>query len=742
MHQHAEQPALTDEQAAVVRDVIELGACARVTAVPGAGKTTLSLALAARCAPGERVLVITYNKNLEVSLTSTVNAKGIENLDASTIHGLVMRQSGQLCSDDTEMLNIVESTSSVFAALDAHIVMIDEAQDLRPLFVQAIGRILGARKAGGGRAASPRIIVCGDPYQMLYDFPSLGEDKASISFLMDCAQHFGAFAPGRAWTEHTFTQSFRLTPHIASFVNAFWARDGHEIVGANDRVPNTRVYYHYTNPYGQGLAQMIQQSIDRYGKEHVLLVGQSTKPRTPLTAQSNQLNTPVHLKAGDSGALDPKELAKKTPVLTACKSKGCEYKVVWFIGFHVYNTELLMSVNQACVGLSRACVELNVVQATGKHIYPIGGDVARIDETYDVLFRMRDEGVLTFVGGREPPRVQDAPVSRARDTIAITECTRVNARDLRAIKQRLGSESVVMATVAVNAAKLRYDIGRSVRGLYYDVSDLFGDAIPMYLQAHRGIAPPQVVAQLMQATPRGKTFTYARALKAFEADGVDVDVTGFAPFAGMITRDELKVRVTGFLTRDDIAVGMADSSCDFEFAPRLRAIRHFCALDGGLACKRPPSAYIFLAAAVRAVAGYRNRFEHMGSGPRAYEWFCTELFDEALRVLELELPAGGAFEHELRFDDEGSALNIVGRADWVDEARALVYELKFTSSLCEEHRLQTQLYGAMLAAKLGRDATAVLFNARTGQREQFTVPVAAAAETLRHIAALQTAGGP
>lgn len=734
-HDQHQQPVLTDEQAAVVRDVVELGACARVTAVPGAGKTTLSLALAARCAPGERVLVITYNKNLEVSLAAAVRAKGIDNLDASTIHGLVMRQSGQLCSDDSEMLNIVESNTTVFAPLEAHIVMIDEAQDLRPLYVQAIGRVL--ERCAQGR--SPRIIVCGDPYQMLYDFPSLGDDKASVSFMMDCAQHFGPFAPGRVWTEHTFTQSFRLTPNVAAFVNSFWGRD-YEIVGANDRTSNTRVYYHYTNPYSQVLAQMIQQSIDRYGKEHVLLVGQSTKPRTPLTAQSNQLHTPVHLKAGDAGALDPKELVKKTPVLTACKSKGCEYKVVWFIGFHVYNTELLMSVNQVCVGLSRACVELNVVHAIGKHIYPIGGDVARIDETYDVLFRMRDAGVLTFVGGREPPREQAAPISRPRDTIAISECTRVNARDLRAIKHRLGSASVVVSAIEVNAARLRYDIGRSVRGLYYDVSDLFGDAIPMYLQAHRGVAPPQVIAQLMQATPRGKDFTYARALKALDADGVDVDMTGFVPFAGTITRDELKLRVAGQLTRAGIAVEIGDSSCDFEFAPRLRAIRQFCADDGGLAHKRPPGTYLFLAAAVRAVAGYRNRFQHMGSGPRSYDWFCTELFDEALRVLELELPQGGMFEYALRFDsgDQGT-LNLIGRADWVDEARALVYELKFTSSLCEEHRLQTQLYGAMLAVKLGRDTTAVLFNVRTGQREEFIVPVAVAAETLRHIAALQTA---
>ncbi|KAJ1627733.1 hypothetical protein T492DRAFT_876208 [Pavlovales sp. CCMP2436] len=58
------------------------------------------------------------------------------------------------------------------------------------------------------------------------------------------------------------------------------------------------------------------------------------------------------------------------------------------------------------------------------------------------------------------------------------------------------------------------------------------------------------------------------------------------------------------------------------------------------------------------------------------------------------------------------------RADWVDVQAGQVIELKFCAALSEEHRLQTFIYGAILATQIGRDVQATLFNARTGGRER------------------------
>lgn len=707
-----------------MRDVVDLDKCAIITACPGAGKTTLATALSRRIKPTEHILVITYNKNLELDLMSKVRKLGLLNLEASTVHGLVGRQSREQCTDDAEMLKIVENELLSMDILHKDILYVDEAQDLRPLFVQALVKVFARC------AKPPRMIVCGDEKQMIYDFNSLRDDKATADFLRNAPQYFGAIVGDREWTRHKFTKSFRLTPNIATFVNTWW---GTSIVGCNTRASNCKVNYLYYNPYRRELAAMIEQSIDKYGCENVLIVGQSTKAKTPLTRQSNYLTTPVHLKDGGGGGtgVDPNELARKTHVLTACKSKGCEYKVVWFIGFCVYNLDLMMAVNQVCVGLSRASVELNVVQTENKHIYPIGGDVGRMDETYEKFQALVTNGVVSVIAPL--PKIDGPMISKPRETIAVTECTRVNARDLRAIQNELGAATAVQK-VDIDERKMAYNVGRSFMGLYYDVSDLYGDAVPFALQAQRGVAPPQIMQYIMNAVIIGGKhgFTHTSALRALERDGVTVS-SHFTPFEQTIFIEELKARLVGCMTRGTYAIDMGEH-CDSEFFKHLNAARQVCMEDLGLKGKRPSAVWLYLAAAIKARDGYRNRWYHMGTSVKNYEWYDSELFEEATRVLDAELPLGGLFEQPLSWRaplDLGIILS--GRADWVDFNTATVYELKFTSSLCEEHRFQTKIYGAMLACMLQKPTTAILFNARTGTRETYKIEPGKAEASLTYL---------
>lgn len=720
---------LTIEQEAVVLDVVERGKCAIVTAVPGAGKTTLSLSLAERIAPrSETVLVITYNTNLAVELNKTAESRGVANIVASTIHGLVARSTGEVCSDDTEMLRIIESRE--FAPLHEDVIMIDESQDLRPLFVEALQCIFARC------SKKPRFIVCGDAYQMLYDFPSLGEDRARTDFMTNASAHFGRFTGGREWTAHRFTQSFRLTPNIAAFVNTFWERDA-PIVGANDRAPNLKVKYHYCNVYDEALSKVIQRSIDTYGREAVLLVGQSMKSKTPLTAQTNWLyNTPVHIKNDGGSGLDARELARKACALTCCKSKGCEFQVVYFIGFHVFNAALMMSLSQVCVGLSRASAELHVVQSAKEHVYPIKGDLDRVHETYAALHRLRDEGVLEFVTMPPLPELA-APITRTpRDRISVSDCSRLNARDLRDLKLVIASGSNGESARA-QTKRGTFDIARSFQALFYDVSDLVGDAIPFMFQGSRGVAPRAAVDLLgttcFRFIKKDAPITFSAATTMLRRDGVEHAID---PFEGAITMNEFKARAFGRLTRGGVAIDIVNLNQHFA-NHYLKGAREFCASDGGLGTRRSASAWVYIAAATKASGGYVNRFRFMGSKPGAYMWAPAKVFDEAIRILEAEIPQGGRFEYELEYAPIADSMRLVGRADWVNEALAIVYELKFVSVLSEEHRLQCLVYGAMLSRQLGRDATAVLFNARTGEKVTYSVSYKASGNALERLLALQ-----
>ncbi|KAJ1617211.1 hypothetical protein T492DRAFT_894102 [Pavlovales sp. CCMP2436] len=536
---------------------------------------------------------------------------------------------------------------------------------------------------------------------MLYDFPSLCADKANTRYLLDAPTCFGAVSGGREWTRATFSQSFRLTPNIAAFVNTFWDR-GELIVGANSRAPNKKVNYYCMNPYSRDLAQLIQHSIREYGAEAVLLIGQSTKARTPLTRQSNLISTPVYLNDGTGGGGTAEELAKKSPILTACRSKGCEFKCVWFIGFHNYNVELMMSVNQVCVGFSCASVELNVVQAEHKHIYPIGGKLARMGESYERLRQLARDGVISLVAC--PAILQISTLlSTPRETVHVSNCTRICARDLREVQRALSS-GIRIDAVKVDKRKQQYKTVRSVRSLHYEVSDIYGDALRMYLQAMRGIAPPELIGSIFAACPMGKAFSYEGIYLALRRDGVMVSVD-FTPFEGKRERAELALLLRGCLSRAGEAVSLM-GACDLEL----------CLIYATAA------AWLYMAASRKAFIGYRNRFQHMGTTVGSYEWRADELFEETLRVYELVVPPGGVFEYALSYvPADAKMMKLSGRADWIDDVSGTLVELKFCSALSEEHRLQTLIYGAMLAAQLGRDVKAVLFNARTGSREVYTV---------------------
>lgn len=728
---------LTAEQEQVLSDVVLGNHCCVVTAVPGAGKTTLAIELARRCT-GANMLVITYNKVLELALSDKVGARGVRNLTASTIHGLLGRQSSVQCSDDIEMLTIVEQVESGecrLQALDADIVIIDEAQDLRPLFVRAIQAVLRTRRK------DVCMVVCGDTSQMLYDFKSLGADAASSIYMEDAQTYFGFACGTRSWTRRVLTMSFRLTPNMAEFINVFWDRPD-PIVGANDRSPNKPVNLICLNPYdSHTIPALIKASVNRYGRENVLLVGQSTKGNTPTCHQSNLMETPVHIKEGGSGGVDKNELIRKSHVLNLCQSKGAEYKCVWFIGFSVYRLNTMMSINQVCVGLSRGSAELNVVLSDARRnpqlIYPIGGRMERIEETYERVDDLMRRGVV-LSNCKALPRGQLLPCIGPKRT-NVTESTRVCAEDLRTIRAMLSGTKPACHKVDTSLGKMRYMSGRAFHGLHYDVSGLYGDAIPFAFQASRGVAPPNILKLVLYTSVPPKPssgFTHAQVIQGLANDGATMHDAEFRPYEGRVdwkTLEQMLQCTT--IKRGPYVVPFKKHNASLQ--ADLRNARAVCLESGGVHVPRKSAVWLYLASMCRASEGFRNRFKYMGRTIASYNWYADELFDEAVRMLDAVVPSGGTFEYPLAYTNPHAHNHVLqGNADWVSDTGAIVYELKFVSALSDEHRFQTQLYGAMLAVERACDATSTLVNVRTGEMETYRISLEDALSALPRLVSL------
>lgn len=177
-----------------------------VEAVPGAGKTHMIVALAQAF---ESSLILAYNNALASEIQSLIDP---ERVQCYTFHSLCSRCLG-VVRDDLQLLKTVEAVEQgdlTFEADDvpvARALFIDEAQDVRPVYIRllkALGLIRGAE----------RIYVFGDRNQLIYDYdPNF---PACLDVLTRPNAHV---RKGVAWNRVVASVSRRLPPPVASLVS-------------------------------------------------------------------------------------------------------------------------------------------------------------------------------------------------------------------------------------------------------------------------------------------------------------------------------------------------------------------------------------------------------------------------------------------------------------------------------------------------------------------------------------------
>lgn len=179
-----------------------------VEAIPGAGK---SRALSAACADArdrnKQALVLAYNAQLASELSLTLPSDCTTCL---TFHALCSRVL-RLVRDDEQLQEALDDLEAGTLALHdvphADLLCIDEAQDVRPLFVRLLRCCDLLNELTG-----PPLLVCGDRHQLLYDFdPTF---PASLQLLCETA----TLIP-RKWKWMQFARTWRLTPPVAELVH-------------------------------------------------------------------------------------------------------------------------------------------------------------------------------------------------------------------------------------------------------------------------------------------------------------------------------------------------------------------------------------------------------------------------------------------------------------------------------------------------------------------------------------------
>jgi len=186
--------------------------CQRIVAeaVPGAGKSHLLRELSRR----HDTLILAYNAFLAAETSRALEEAGDDAtiITCVTFHALCGRHIGA-ARDDFQLQERVESVENGSVRVDGvpryERVLIDEAQDVRPLYVRLL-RVLGLLRP------DTTILVVGDRLQLVYDFDD--DFPACLDVLTNPPR---AIHPG-VWTRVVTNETRRLTRPMCAVVNAMF----------------------------------------------------------------------------------------------------------------------------------------------------------------------------------------------------------------------------------------------------------------------------------------------------------------------------------------------------------------------------------------------------------------------------------------------------------------------------------------------------------------------------------------
>lgn len=625
----------------------------KVNSRAGCGKTTLLLKIAQ--AVNEKCIILTYNRALCEQAQSRLKSQGIENCTCHTIHALFGLQAGVSCSTDAGLLY-----DGPVETLDCGIVMIDEAQDLRPSLFDAIRRMVPVAQ----------FVVCGDDCQVLYSY--IIGDAASADYMDNIADHLRPVCIRSEWREHVLSGSYRMTPSIAEVAAAVFQTPITSLSTEQD-VP---VQYLIINPFDRQVTATLQNLIDVHGPDEVMILGRS------VMGAGNAIRHHVNRLCTRQYRFNIKEYARgfdncdwkgKTRVWTFCGSKGCESKVVVIFG--IDRCDLTMDLG---VAVSRASKHLIFIHAP--HV-PVHEGLRSLAGTHMIRWDGSSWGAAAPQYG---PYTEYVSTTRRRRKV--TERTNMSAQLIRSMVQGLEilKEHVHNAHDICTFACIGDDSE--------DMSALYGKALEYLIQVRcKGTCPNASVCTLA-----GSAFTTLSSVHEWlERHSIEHDPRDIEHLCIPISC----ARLRALLNTGELKLGKA--SLPYFAADRTNQLTK---LHAKLIEDRSPTTAIRLANQYLALDNYSDRvcMTH-------YNWVDEQalglLFENATATFS-DLH-NGTFEHGLSYKDE-----LFGRVDWAGGTR--IIEIKFTKEITDEHFLQLGLYAYMHCMQTGADTEAILYNVLLG----------------------------
>ncbi len=319
-------PPISDEQQEVVK-AIGKSTNVIVESVAGSGKTTCNIYIA-KSFPTKSILLLTYNAKLKMETRDRVSALGIGNIETHSYHSFCVKYYNPKCFTDYQIINIVKTNQIQKKGFKYDLIILDEAQDISPLYHELICKIFVDNFNPGCQ-----ICLLGDRAQSIYDF-----NRADARFIVFADKIFNLnMLP---WVRCTLSESYRVTTETAQFVNNCM---GKNFAIKSSKSNGSKPKYLITDSFSESIfcKQFVELKnfLKKYKPEEIFILAPSVKnEKSPVRQLENLIkknlkNVQVYVPVSDEEKLDEQVLKNKLVFSTFHQAKGLERKVVFVYGF-------------------------------------------------------------------------------------------------------------------------------------------------------------------------------------------------------------------------------------------------------------------------------------------------------------------------------------------------------------------------------------------------------------------------
>lgn len=338
-------PSISIEQQAVINALKE-GNNVVCNGAPGCGKST-TICWIAKTHPDVNICFFTYNRKLCCETRKRAVELEIKNLTINTYHSFCVRYYDRECFTDTGIINILKPENKNKKKLADYMfdmIIIDEAQDMTPLYFELICKVVKDNKN------KCQFCILGDEYQSIYQF-----NNADARYIT-LAEKIFKFND-LPWSSLKLSTSFRVTYEIADFVNKCMLRGQNKIVATK---PGPQVRYIICDTFGNAYASKygskydnktdtkynagnriyveIDMYLNKYKPEDIFIIAPSVKSEgSPIRLLANYISDtkkiPIFVPTSNEEKLDEDVLKGKLVFSSYHQVKGLERKAIIVFGF-------------------------------------------------------------------------------------------------------------------------------------------------------------------------------------------------------------------------------------------------------------------------------------------------------------------------------------------------------------------------------------------------------------------------